>query len=152
MAEATRATKTTVAGEFVTRAVPAVKSWPFVTDPKRVSPARRVGSVIAWFVAPMLIAAAPVVYFDAGASDSATEGFRIAAAAVPLAIAWLALLIGLSARRAAGLVGFAALMLIVARALGNASTIYGDRAWVSYWAICVVAWVAVSRFARRTPG
>ena len=118
------------------------------------------GSVAAWLVATCLIAAAPALYFVAGASDSATESARIAYAAVPLAVAWLPLSLGLGlihhrrtrrrglpfgppGRRAAALLPIAAAMLAVARSLGKHSTIYGNGPWTAYWLICGTAWTAV---------
>jgi hypothetical protein len=132
------------------------------------APAIPAGSVAAWLVATCFIAAAPALYFVAGASDSATESARIAYAAVPLAIAWLPLSLGLGlihrrrtgrwglpfgspGRRAAALLLIATALLAIARTLADHTTIYGNGQWAAFWLVCGAAWITVAlATARRT--
>jgi hypothetical protein len=131
------------------------------------------GSVVMWLCATCLVAATPVLYFAAGASDSASEADRIGVAALPLLGAWppLALSFGVirrrrigswglpvgpPGRRAALLIAVAAAMLAAVRTVGAHSTIYGDTAWALLWLACCIAWVALwwtsaRRFTARQP-
>jgi hypothetical protein len=138
-------------------------------SPAPVSAAARAVAVTACLVAISLLALAPMLYFAAGASDSASEGVRITYALIPLAAAWLPLCVGLGVihrkrtgqwglpfgrpgRRAAVLVLLAAVMLAVARALGDHSTIYGDGEWAAFWLTCLAAWAALGWASTRREG
>jgi hypothetical protein len=138
-------------------------------SPAPVSATARGVAVAAWLVATALLALAPTLYFAAGASDSASEGVRIAYALIPLAAAWVPLSVGFGllhrkrtghwglafdrpGRKAALLILLAAVMLAVARALGHGSTINGDREWAAFWLICLVTWAALGWASTRREG
>jgi hypothetical protein len=138
-------------------------------SPAPVSAATRAVAVTACLVATGLLALAPTLYFAAGASDSASEGVRIAYASFPLAAAWLPLCVGFGVihrkrtgqwglpfgrpgRRAAVLVLLAAAMLAVARAVGDGSTIYGDGEWAAFWLTCLATWAALGWASTRREG
>jgi hypothetical protein len=104
--------------------------------------------IVLPIAATLLVAAAPLAYFDAGASDSATEAGRLGIAAVFLLLA--ALPLGLYARSAArglALLLAAIALLLVARWFGGSTVIQGDSAWVAFWVASGTLWTALLRAA-----
>jgi hypothetical protein len=118
-------------------------------------------AVLAWLLATCLVALSPLLYFVAGASDSATEAARVQFAAVPLVVAWLVLVLafglarrrrglpmgavaGPAAMRALLLIAFAGAVLALAHHLGSTVAFEGDTAWTLFWTVTVVAWVGLS--------
>jgi len=119
------------------------------------------GRVGCWVTASVLLGCAPLMYVLAGLGDDATEASRVAAAAVPVALAWpllvcaAALALWGPSRSAAGvaagalarslvLLVYAVAVLVAARALGSATTIHGDAAWTGLWLAATGGWVGLS--------
>lgn len=111
-----------------------------------------------WLLATFTLALAPVIYFESGGSDSATESSRVGAAAGIILLAWLPLAgaFGLirwrvrsqsrvfrvrPIKRAFALLVLASSLFAIARALGGGPAFRGDAAWTTYWAACFVIWV-----------
>src|SRR3954469_19980850 len=104
------------------------------------------GRVGCWVTASVLLGCAPLMYVLAGLGDDATEASRVAAGAVPVALAWpllvcaAALALWGPSRSAAGvaagalarslvLLVYAVAVLVAAPAPGAGTTIHGDAAW-----------------------
>jgi hypothetical protein len=124
-------------------------------------------SVVLWLLASGLLAFAPLFYFAAGGSDSATASERFAAALIITVAAWplLALSIGLARHarartdratkgRAVGasllLLLLVCILLELARRLGNADALR-DAGWTLYWLLCAGVWLCASWLSLRRP-
>jgi hypothetical protein len=123
---------------------------------------------LLWLVALALCAAAPLLFFVAGSSDSATTASRFRLAALPLLLAWLpltaAIALGLRRRgrdvalfaigpawRALALVVLAGAIAGVAYRVGDTVAFSGDAEWAAFWAAAIALWSLAARLALMAP-
>jgi hypothetical protein len=109
-----------------------------------------------WLAVLVLCAAAPLLFFIGGASDSATDADRFRIAAVPLVVAWLPLTVALSGRpwawaRALALLALAAGLALLANVFANGPALSGDTEWSVFWLAALAVWAAAARLALRAP-